>query len=100
MASAIALHNVPEGDDHRAGFATQRRYAAGAAFVLAVLIGCTTPEGMAVRYRLSRRNGRIRAVLITAAGHSHGARAMAGILARRHRPPASRSLGFASGAML
>lgn len=104
MASAIALHNVPEGMTIGAGFATQNELAAGAGIVLAVLIGLhNIPEGMAVAVPLINGGmGRIRAVLITAAsGIPTVLGAWLGFWLGDIGPTGlALSLGFASGAML
>ena len=103
MASAIALHNVPEGMTIGAS------YAAGdtmtdSALVLAVLIGLhNIPEGMAVSVPLiSGGMGKTKAVLITAlSGAPTMLGALLGFWIGEIGPLGlALSLGFASGAML
>ena len=105
MASAIALHNVPEGMTIGASYAAGDSVTMGrAALVLAVIIGLhNIPEGMAVSVPLiSGGMAKWKAVLITAAsgiptilgallGYALGEIGPMGLTA---------SLGFASGAML
>lgn len=104
MASAIALHNVPEGMTIGASYASNGGVMGSAALVLAVLIGLhNIPEGMAVAVPLiSGGMGKMKAVLITAAsgvptvigavfGYWLGDVGALGL---------ALSLGFASGAML
>lgn len=68
MASAIALHNLPEGMTIGASFANTKGVLEGAALVLAILIGMhNVPEGMAIAVPLI--NGGMRkgyAILTTA----------------------------------
>ncbi len=68
MASAIALHNLPEGMTIGASFINNKGVMSGSALVLAVLIGLhNIPEGMAISVPLI--NGgvkRRKAILITA----------------------------------
>ena len=68
MASAIALHNFPEGMTIGASFINNKGVMSGSALVLAVLIGLhNIPEGMAISVPLI--NGgvkRRKAILITA----------------------------------
>ena len=68
MASAIALHNVPEGMTIGASYASNDGVMGSAALVLAVLIGLhNIPEGMAVSVPLiSGGMPKWKAVLITA----------------------------------
>jgi ZIP family zinc transporter len=104
MASAIALHNVPEGMTIGASYASNDAVLGNAALLLAVLIGLhNIPEGMAVSVPLiSGGMGKRKAVLITAAsgiptvlgallGYALGEIGAIGL---------ALSLGFASGAML
>ena len=104
MASAIALHNVPEGMTIGASYAAGDSVTLGrAALILAVIIGLhNIPEGMAVSVPLiSGGMPKWKAVLITAAsgiptilgallGYALGEIGPMGLTA---------SLGFASGAM-
>lgn len=104
MASAIALHNVPEGMTIGAGYAAQSGEVMGSGLVLAILIGMhNVPEGMAVSVPLI--NGgmkRGRAIMITAAsGLPTVIGAWLGFWLGDIGPLGlSMSLGFASGAML
>ena len=104
MASAIALHNVPEGMTIGASYANNNGVMGSSALVLAVLIGLhNIPEGMAVSVPLiSGGMGRVKAVLLTALsgaptilgallGYLIGDMGMLGLAV---------SLGFAGGAML
>jgi len=104
MASAIALHNLPEGMTIGASYASSDGVMGSSALVLAVLIGLhNIPEGMAVSVPLiSGGMGKGRAVLLTALsgvptiigallGFAIGEIGMLGL---------ALSLGFASGAML
>ncbi len=104
MASAIALHNVPEGMTIGASYASNDGAMGSAALVLAVIIGLhNIPEGMAVSVPLiSGGMKRWKAVLITAAsgiptvlgsllGYALGEIGPVGL---------TLSLGCASGAML
>ena len=104
MASAIALHNVPEGMTIGAAYASNSGVMGSAALVLAVLIGLhNIPEGMAVSVPLiSGGMGRIKAVLITAlSGVPTMIGALLGYLLGEIGPLGlALSLGFASGAML
>ena len=104
MASAIALHNVPEGMTIGASYAGNDGVMGKAALALAVLIGLhNIPEGMAVSVPLiSGGMGKFKAVLITA---SSGIPTVLGALlgyALGEIGPVGLtiSLGFASGAML
>ena len=104
MASAIALHNVPEGMTIGAAYAGDGGVLGGAALVLAILIGLQNiPEGMAVSVPLiSGGMGKIKAVLITAlTGIPTVIGALLGfMLGEIGALGLSLSLGFASGAML
>ena len=104
MASAIALHNVPEGMTIGASYALGDGAVGGTALVLAVLIGLhNIPEGMAVSVPLiSGGMARWKAVLITAAsGIPTIVGALLGYLLGEIGPMGlCLSLGFASGAML
>ena len=104
MASAIALHNVPEGMTIGASYASNEGVMGSAALVLAILIGLhNIPEGMAVSVPLiSGGMTKWKAILITAAtgiptiigallGYALGEIGALGLCM---------SLGFASGAML
>ena len=104
MASAIALHNVPEGMTIGASYANNDGVMGSAALVLAVLIGLhNIPEGMAVSVPLiSGGMGKAKAVLITA---SSGIPTILGallgyLLGEIGALGLALSLGFASGAML
>ena len=104
MASAIALHNVPEGMTIGASYAGNNGVMGKAALALAVLIGLhNIPEGMAVSVPLiSGGMGKIKAVLITAAsGIPTILGALLGYMLGEIGPVGlTISLGFASGAML
>ena len=104
MASAIALHNVPEGMTIGASYASDDGVMGGAALVLAVLIGLhNIPEGMAVSVPLiSGGMPKWKAVLITAcSGIPTILGALLGYLLGEIGPLGlTLSLGFASGAML
>ena len=104
MASAIALHNLPEGMTIGASYASNDAVMGSSALVLAVLIGLhNIPEGMAVSVPLiSGGMSKPRAVLLTALsgaptilgallGFAIGEIGLLGL---------ALSLGFASGAML
>ncbi len=104
MASAIALHNLPEGMTIGASFANSKGIMEGSALVLAVLIGLhNIPEGMAISVPLI--NGgvkRRKAILITALS---GAPTIIGALIGYYIGDIGAlglalSLSFASGAML
>ena len=104
MASAIALHNVPEGMTIGASYATGDGVMGGAALILAILIGLhNIPEGMAVSVPLiSGGMKKGKAVLITALS---GIPTMIGavlgyLLGEIGALGLALSLGFASGAML
>ena len=104
MASAIALHNVPEGMTIGAAYASNSGVMGSAALVLAVLIGLhNIPEGMAVSVPLiSGGMPKAKAVLITAAsGIPTIVGALLGyLLGDIGAVGLALSLGFASGAML
>ena len=104
MASAIALHNIPEGMTIGASYAGNNGVMGKAALTLAVLIGLhNIPEGMAVSVPLiSGGMGRVKAVLITAAsGVPTIIGALLGYMLGEIGPLGlTLSLGFASGAML
>ena len=104
MASAIALHNLPEGMTIGASFANTKGSLEGSALILSILIGLhNIPEGMAISVPLI--NGgviRRKAILITAIsgmptiigaliGYYIGDIGVLGL---------ALSLSFASGAML
>lgn len=104
MASAIALHNVPEGMTIGAAYASDGGVLGSAAIVLAILIGLhNIPEGMAVSVPLIAGGmAKWKAVLITA---SSGIPTIIGallgyILGELGPLGLALSLGFASGAML
>lgn len=104
MASAIALHNVPEGMTIGASYASNEGAMGSAALLLAILIGLhNIPEGMAVSVPLiSGGMGRVKAVVITALS---GVPTMVGALLGYWIGDIGAiglalSLGFASGAML
>ena len=104
MASAIALHNIPEGMTIGASYAGNNGVMGKAALALAILIGLhNIPEGMAVSVPLiSGGMGRGKAILITA---SSGVPTMIGallgyMLGEIGPIGLTLSLGFASGAML
>ena len=104
MASAIALHNVPEGMTIGASYASSGGVMGSAALVLAVLIGLhNIPEGMAISVPLiSGGMAKWKAVLITAlSGASTILGAFLGfLLGDIGALGLALSLGFASGAML
>ena len=104
MASAIALHNVPEGMTIGASYASNDGVMGSAALGLAVLIGLhNIPEGMAVSVPLiSGGMVKWKAVLVTAAsGIPTILGALLGYLLGEIGPMGlTMSLGFASGAML
>ena len=104
MASAIALHNVPEGMTIGASYAGNDGVMGKAALALAVLIGLhNIPEGMAVSVPLiSGGMGKIKAVLVTASsGIPTVLGALLGYVLGEIGPVGlTLSLGFASGAML
>ena len=104
MASAIALHNVPEGMTIGASYASNDGAMGNAALVLAVIIGLhNIPEGMAVSVPLiSGGMAKWKAVLITAAsGIPTVLGALLGYALGEIGPLGlTLSLGFASGAMM
>ena len=104
MASAIALHNVPEGMTIGASYASNGGAMGSAAIALAVLIGLhNIPEGMAVSVPLiSGGMKKGKAVLITAlTGIPTTLGALLGFWLGEIGPMGlAFSLGFASGAML
>ena len=104
MASAIALHNVPEGMTIGASYASNDATMGSAALVLAVLIGLhNIPEGMAVSVPLiSGGMAKWKAVLVTAStGIPTILGALLGFALGEIGPLGlALSLGFASGAML
>ena len=104
MASAIALHNVPEGMTIGASYASNDGVMGQAALVLAVLIGLhNIPEGMAVSVPLiSGGMAKWKAVLLTASsGIPTILGALLGYWLGEIGPLGlTMSLGFASGAML
>ena len=104
MASAIALHNLPEGMTIGASFANTKGSLEGSALILSILIGLhNIPEGMAISVPLI--NGgvkRRKAILITALS---GAPTIIGALIGYYVGDIgvlglALSLSFASGAML
>ena len=104
MASAIALHNVPEGMTIGASYASDNGAMGRAAIVLAVLIGLhNIPEGMAVSVPLIGGGmAKWKAVAITAAsGIPTILGALLGYWLGEIGPLGlTMSLGIASGAML
>ena len=104
MASAIALHNVPEGMTIGASYASNGGAMGSAAIVLAILIGLhNIPEGMAVSVPLiSGGMSKFKAILITASsGIPTTVGALLGFWLGEIGPLGlAFSLGFASGAML
>ena len=104
MASAIALHNVPEGTTIGASYASNDGAMGRAALILAILIGLhNIPEGMAVSVPLiSGGMPKWKAVLITAStGIPTIVGALLGFALGEIGPLGlTLSLGFASGAML
>ena len=104
MASAIALHNVPEGMTIGASYASNDGVMGRAALMLAALIGMhNIPEGMAVSVPLIGGGmPKWKAVLITAAtGIPTVLGALLGYWLGEIDPMGlTMSLGFASGAML
>lgn len=104
MASAIALHNLPEGMTIGASFVYTGDLLTGPTLLLAWLIGLhNIPEGMAVAVPLiSGGMGRLKAVIVTAAS---GLPIMLGALLGFWIGEVGKiglclSLSFASGAML
>lgn len=104
MASAIALHNVPEGMTIGASYASNNGMMGSGALVLAILIGLhNIPEGMAVSVPLiSGGMRKSMAVLVTAlSGVPTVIGALLGyLLGDIGALGLALSLGFASGAML
>ena len=104
MASAIALHNVPEGMTIGASYASNHGVMGRAALTLAILIGLhNIPEGMAVSVPLiSGGMAKWKAVCITAmSGFPTVIGALLGYwLGEIGALGLCLSLGFASGAML
>ena len=104
MASALALHHVPEGMTIGASYASNDGVMGRAALMLAVLIGMhNIPEGMAVSVPLIGGGmPKWKAVLITAAtGIPTVLGALLGYWLGEIGPMGlAMSLGFASGAML
>ena len=104
MASAIALHNLPEGMTIGASYASSDAVLGRSALVLAVLIGLhNIPEGMAVSVPLiSGGMSKPKAVLLTAlSGAPTILGALMGFAIGEIGPLGlALSLGFASGAML
>ena len=104
MASAIALHNVPEGMTIGASYASNDGVMGSAALVLAVLIGLhNIPEGMAVSVPLiSGGMHKWKAILVTAStGIPTILGALLGYVLGEIGPLGlTMSLGFASGAMM
>ena len=104
MASAIALHNIPEGMTIGASYASNNGVLGSAALTLAIIIGLhNIPEGMAVSVPLiSGGMKKWKAVLITAAsGIPTVMGALLGYFLGEIGPLGlTISLGFASGAML
>lgn len=104
MASAIALHNVPEGMTIGASYASNNGVMGSSALVLAVLIGLhNIPEGMAVSVPLiSGGMSKPKAVMMTAlSGVPTVVGALLGFLIGDiGLLGLALSLGFASGAML
>ena len=104
MASAIALHNVPEGMTIGASYASNDGVMGSAALVLAILIGLhNIPEGMAVSVPLiSGGMNKFKAVVITAlSGVPTILGALLGyLIGDIGAMGLAMSLGFASGAML
>ena len=104
MASAIALHNIPEGMTIGASYASNDGMLGTSAVILAVIIGLhNIPEGMAVSVPLiSGGMAKWKAVLITAcSGIPTILGALLGYMLGEIGPMGlTLSLGFASGAML
>ena len=104
MASAIALHNVPEGMTIGASYASGGGVMGASALTLAILIGLhNIPEGMAVSVPLiSGGMPKRKAVLVTASsGIPTILGALLGYALGEIGPMGlTLSLGFASGAML
>ncbi len=104
MASAIALHNLPEGMTIGASYASNDAVMGSSALILAVLIGLhNIPEGMAVSVPLiSGGMSKPKAVFLTAlSGSPTILGALLGFMIGEIGPLGlALSLGFASGAML
>ena len=104
MASAIALHNVPEGMTIGASYASDTTFVGSSALILAILIGLhNIPEGMAVSVPLiSGGMNKAKAVFITAlSGAPTVIGALIGyLIGDMGALGLALSLGFASGAML
>jgi len=104
MASAIALHNVPEGMTIGASYASDTTFVGSSALILAILIGLhNIPEGMAVSVPLiSGGMNKAKAVFITAlSGVPTVIGALLGyLIGDMGAVGLALSLGFASGAML
>ena len=104
MASAIALHNVPEGMTIGASYASDDGVMGSASLVLAILIGLhNIPEGMAVSVPLIAGGmKKWKAVVLTAcSGIPTIIGALLGFaLGEIGQLGLALSLGFASGAML
>ncbi len=104
MASAIALHNVPEGMTIGASYASNNAVMGSSALILAILIGLhNIPEGMAVSVPLiSGGMKKTKAVLITAlSGVPTIVGALLGFwIGDIGAMGLALSLGFASGAMI
>ena len=104
MASAIALHNIPEGMTIGASYASNNGAMGKAALTLAILIGLhNIPEGMAVSVPLiSGGMAKWKSILITAStGIPTIIGALLGYALGEIGPMGlTLSLGFASGAML
>ena len=104
MASAIALHNIPEGMTIGASYASGGGVMGASALTLAILIGLhNIPEGMAVSVPLiSGGMPKRKAVLVTASsGIPTILGALLGYALGEIGPMGlTLSLGFASGAML
>ena len=104
IASAIALHNIPEGMSIGATYNIDPNLLGGSAIVLAFLIGLhNIPEGMAVSVPLIAGGmGRVKAVALTAlSGFPVVIGALIGLWLGEIGPLGlSCSLGFASGAMM
>ena len=104
MASAIALHNIPEGMTIGASYASGGGVMGASALTLAILIGLhNIPEGMAVSVPLiSGGMPKRKAVLLTASsGIPTILGALLGYALGEIGPMGlTLSLGFASGAML
>ena len=104
MASAIALHNVPEGMTIGASYASNNGVMGSSALVLAVLIGLhNIPEGMAVSVPLiSGGMSKPKAVMMTALSGVPplGGARVGFLIGDIGLLGLALSLGFASGAML